>query len=79
MNVHDRVNMKKMHFRKSGGGHRKRAKMENLSDDLLIESYVKAMKYHLSSEFIQLIEQEVERRKLTKRLHQMNGGAGSRQ
>ncbi|GGL40557.1 sporulation histidine kinase inhibitor Sda [Sporolactobacillus putidus] len=46
--------------------------MENLSDDLLIESYVKAKKYHLSNDFIQMIEQEVRRRKLTERLHQMN-------
>lgn len=43
--------------------------MENLSDDLLIESYTKAKKYHLSEDFIHLIEKEVKRRKLTERLH----------
>ncbi|RYM05282.1 sporulation histidine kinase inhibitor Sda [Sporolactobacillus sp. THM7-7] len=39
--------------------------MENLSDDLLIESYVKAKQYHLSEDFIQLIELEIKRRSLT--------------
>ncbi|MFT8318316.1 MAG: sporulation histidine kinase inhibitor Sda [Sporolactobacillus sp.] len=38
--------------------------MENLSDDLLIESYHKAKQYQLSEDFIDLIEKELERRKL---------------
>ncbi|RYL91550.1 sporulation histidine kinase inhibitor Sda [Sporolactobacillus sp. THM7-4] len=43
--------------------------MENLSDDLLIESYVKAKKYHLNQDFIHLIERELEKRSLTTCLH----------
>ncbi|MGC4375953.1 sporulation histidine kinase inhibitor Sda [Fictibacillus sp. Mic-4] len=42
--------------------------MENLSDDLLIESYYKAKELRLSSDFIQLIRQEIERRSLQNRL-----------
>lgn len=38
--------------------------MENLSDELLIESYENAKKYHLSKEFIELIKTEMERRAL---------------
>lgn len=38
--------------------------MENLSDQLLIESYYKAIELQLSPEFIRLIEQEIERRSL---------------
>ncbi|TLS39425.1 sporulation histidine kinase inhibitor Sda [Pseudalkalibacillus caeni] len=38
--------------------------MEKLSDDLLIESYLKARELHLSQEFINLIEHEIDRRSL---------------
>lgn len=54
------------------GGGRKREKMENLSDNLLIESYEKARKYHLSLEFIKLIEQEMKRRRIKIPEHQFN-------
>ncbi|SDM83460.1 developmental checkpoint coupling sporulation initiation to replication initiation [Fictibacillus solisalsi] len=43
--------------------------MENLSDELLIESYFKAKELRLSSDFISLIQQEIERRSLEKRLN----------
>lgn len=42
----------------------KTEKMENLSDQLLIESYYKALELQLSPEFIHLIEKEMERRSL---------------
>jgi developmental checkpoint coupling sporulation initiation to replication initiation len=42
--------------------------MENLSDELLIESYHKAKELHLSHDFIDLIEQEIERRALIGRI-----------
>ncbi|WP_347549512.1 sporulation histidine kinase inhibitor Sda [Pseudalkalibacillus hwajinpoensis] len=42
--------------------------MEKLSDDLLIESYVKAKELKLSNEFIGLIQREIERRCLDKRV-----------
>ncbi|QGH35041.1 sporulation histidine kinase inhibitor Sda [Gracilibacillus salitolerans] len=38
--------------------------MENLSDELLIESYKKANELRLSYEFIQLMEEEMRRRSL---------------
>ncbi|WP_091483214.1 sporulation histidine kinase inhibitor Sda [Gracilibacillus orientalis] len=38
--------------------------MENLSDELLIESYKKATELRLSYEFIQLMEEEMRRRSL---------------
>ncbi|MDX8045898.1 sporulation histidine kinase inhibitor Sda [Gracilibacillus sp. S3-1-1] len=38
--------------------------MENLSDELLIESYKKATELRLSYEFIQLMEEEIKRRSL---------------
>lgn len=38
--------------------------MKKLSDELLIESYKKAKKLNLSSEFIGLIESELQRRSL---------------
>lgn len=38
--------------------------MRKLSDELLIESYFKAQELNLSSEFIHLIEAEIERRSL---------------
>ncbi|WP_062104613.1 sporulation histidine kinase inhibitor Sda [Bacillus niameyensis] len=40
--------------------------MNKLSDELLIESYFKAKKLNLNSEFIQLIELELHRRSLGK-------------
>ncbi|WP_132742852.1 sporulation histidine kinase inhibitor Sda [Scopulibacillus darangshiensis] len=42
--------------------------MEKLSDDLLIESYLKARELQLSKEFIRLIEQEIHRRALDGRV-----------
>ncbi|WP_035724624.1 sporulation histidine kinase inhibitor Sda [Gracilibacillus boraciitolerans] len=42
--------------------------MENLSDDLLIESYKKATELRLSYEFIHLMEQEMKRRSLVEYL-----------
>ncbi|MCL1630446.1 sporulation histidine kinase inhibitor Sda [Sporolactobacillus sp. CPB3-1] len=44
--------------------------MNNLSDDLLIESYTKAKEFHLSEDFIKLIEAEINRRSLEKELKQ---------
>lgn len=43
-------------------------KMENLSDQLLIESYYKALELQLSPEFIHLIEKELERRSLLNKI-----------
>ncbi|MCK6257789.1 sporulation histidine kinase inhibitor Sda [Fictibacillus sp. WQ 8-8] len=42
--------------------------MENLSDELLIESYFKAKELQLSTDFISLIQKEIERRSLQTRL-----------
>ncbi|MCA0986123.1 sporulation histidine kinase inhibitor Sda [Guptibacillus algicola] len=42
--------------------------MEKLSDDLLIESYVKARELKLSSDFIKLIQKEIERRSLNEKV-----------
>ncbi|MFC7372708.1 sporulation histidine kinase inhibitor Sda [Fictibacillus iocasae] len=42
--------------------------MEKLSDELLIESYFKAKELKLSSDFISLIQKEIERRSLHKRV-----------
>ncbi|MGM9928595.1 MAG: sporulation histidine kinase inhibitor Sda [Bacillus sp. (in: firmicutes)] len=39
--------------------------MNNLSDQLLLESYFKAKKFQLSSDFIQLIESEIHQRSLS--------------
>ncbi|MBS4209036.1 sporulation histidine kinase inhibitor Sda [Bacillus sp. FJAT-50079] len=49
--------------------------MRKLSDELLIESYYKAKQLHLSTEFIQLIESELQRRSLAKHIQVkvMNG------
>lgn len=44
--------------------------MKKLSDELLIESYYKAKKLKLSSDFIQLIENELHRRSLEKYMNQ---------
>lgn len=38
--------------------------MKNLSDDLLIETYYKAIELKLSADFIFLIKEEIERRSL---------------
>ncbi|MFT8870972.1 MAG: sporulation histidine kinase inhibitor Sda [Sporolactobacillus sp.] len=38
--------------------------MEQLSDDLLLESYYKARHYQLADDFISLIEKEIARRNL---------------
>lgn len=38
--------------------------MKNLSDDLLIESYYKAIELNLSIDFIKLIEKEIASRSL---------------
>ncbi|WP_182501615.1 sporulation histidine kinase inhibitor Sda [Peribacillus huizhouensis] len=42
--------------------------MNKLSDDLLIEAYFKAIKLKLSSDFINLIETEIQRRSLTDKI-----------
>ena len=42
--------------------------MENLSDELLIESYFKAKELNLSPDFILLIKKEIDRRALADRL-----------
>ena len=41
--------------------------MRKLSDDLLIESYHKAIQLKLSPEFIRLIEKEIHRRSLSRK------------
>lgn len=42
--------------------------MKYLSDELLIESYYKAKELNLSSEFIELIEKEIQRRALSHKI-----------
>lgn len=42
--------------------------MNKLTDDLLIESYHKAKKLKLSTDFIRLIESEIHRRSLSHRV-----------
>lgn len=42
--------------------------MKNLSDDLLIESYFKAVELKLSQEFIKLLQKEIEHRSLTNKI-----------
>ncbi len=46
--------------------------MKKLSDDLLIESYFKAIKLKLSPDFIHLIETEITRRSLGHRIRQIS-------
>ncbi|MTT32478.1 sporulation histidine kinase inhibitor Sda [Terrilactibacillus sp. BCM23-1] len=46
--------------------------MEKLSDDLLIESYWKAIELELSAEFIKLIELEIQRRSIEQKIKFMN-------
>ena len=43
-------------------------KMKNLSDELLIDAYFKAIKLNLSKDFIQLIEREIQRRALSHKI-----------
>lgn len=50
---------------------RKGAIMDKLSDELLIESYFKAKELRLGKEFIRLIEQEIQKRSLTRFLEQV--------
>lgn len=42
--------------------------MKQLSDELLIETYFKALELKLSEDFVQLIKREIERRSLTDRI-----------
>jgi developmental checkpoint coupling sporulation initiation to replication initiation len=42
--------------------------MRNLSDELLIESYFKALELNLSQDFIRLIETEINRRSLSHKI-----------
>ncbi|WP_102345517.1 sporulation histidine kinase inhibitor Sda [Bacillus sp. Marseille-P3661] len=42
--------------------------MRTLSDELLIESYYKAIELKLSPEFIQLIKKEIERRGISHKI-----------
>ncbi|MBU8905606.1 sporulation histidine kinase inhibitor Sda [Desertibacillus haloalkaliphilus] len=42
--------------------------MKKLSDDLLIETYYKAIELQLSEDFIQLIKLEIKRRSLADKL-----------
>lgn len=46
--------------------------MEYLSDELLLESYYRALELHLSSDFIKLITEEMEQRNLTYKKKQGN-------
>ncbi len=46
--------------------------MKKLSDDLLIESYFKAIKLKLSPDFIHLIETEILRRSLGHRIRNIS-------
>jgi developmental checkpoint coupling sporulation initiation to replication initiation len=45
-----------------------KAGMRKLSDELLIESYYKAIELNLSKEFILLIESEIHRRSLSNKI-----------
>lgn len=51
-------------FLKNGGELRLRRDMKNLSDDLLIETYFKAIELKLSSDFVFLVKEEIGRRSL---------------
>ncbi len=42
--------------------------MENLSDDLLLESYLEAKRLNLSRDFLQLIKKEIDKRCLTNKI-----------
>lgn len=42
--------------------------MKNLSDELLVESYIKAKNLNLSQDFILLIKKEIDKRCLTNQI-----------
>ncbi|WP_368652150.1 sporulation histidine kinase inhibitor Sda [Ornithinibacillus sp. 4-3] len=42
--------------------------MDYLSDELLLESYQKALELNLNSDFLSLIEEEIDRRNLTSQI-----------
>lgn len=44
--------------------------MENLSDELLVESYIKARKLNLSQDFLSLIKKEIDKRSLNNKIKQ---------
>ncbi|KGP73123.1 sporulation histidine kinase inhibitor Sda [Pontibacillus yanchengensis] len=44
--------------------------MEHLSDELLIDAYIKATELNLSDEFIRLIEEELKRRSISHSIKQ---------
>ena len=46
--------------------------MEKLSDDLLIESYIKAIKLNLHDDFIDLIKQELDKRGLSENIKELS-------
>lgn len=53
----------------SGGGTAiTQENMKNLSDDLLIETYYKAIELKLSKDFIMLVREEIEKRSLLKKV-----------
>lgn len=45
--------------------------MENLSDDLLIETYVQAEELNLDKDFRRLIAKEIQKRGITKKLEEV--------
>lgn len=45
--------------------------MENLSDELLIESYEKARNLNLSHDFLMLIKKEIDKRSLTNQIREL--------
>ena len=69
MNTATEFTLKGNYKNKSGGEKPRLAiKMHKLSDDLLLESYFKARKLRLNSDFIRLIETEIHRRSLTDKI-----------
>ncbi|GAB3051353.1 sporulation histidine kinase inhibitor Sda [Virgibacillus ainsalahensis] len=44
--------------------------MEKLTDELLMEAYQKALDMHVDKDFILLLEKELSRRKLSRRVEQ---------
>ncbi|MCT8139643.1 sporulation histidine kinase inhibitor Sda [Anaerobacillus sp. CMMVII] len=45
--------------------------MKSLSDDLLVETYYKALELKLSTDFIMLIKEEIERRSLLDKIKKL--------
>lgn len=45
--------------------------MKNLSDELLLESYIKARQLNLSPDFLMLIKKEIDKRRLTNKVKQL--------